>query len=842
MLLSAVDCINHLDGIAADNHLRFSEKVPKRGRGAAFAAAKSRFIAAILVVQALLPTARVSGQQSLRLPTGAVIRPLGERFALDTFPWQVIDAPTQQAAFVLHIGYRPPSLAVLNLKTMRITARVSLEDAGYSMAWDPRRSILYVAGGYASCVHVLEWRQGGFQELPPWQMAQPDQQRSMVAGVALSPDGATLAVIETYQDAIALYRTTDRRLLRRWTGLARPVTAVFSPDNRFLYFAEAGGPRVSRALVETGEVEGGPAVSGGPADLLLLRGRLLAACANSNYVDVLEAEQGKPLRLVERWNLALSPRAPQQVSPTRLHLSRDEETLYAVLSDANAVAVLRARDGRLKGLIPTGWYPSSVAELADGRLIILNAKGFGSRPNPGGPDPTRHPTMTPQLPSEIEYIPLVQLGGAQWIGKPDAAFLKRSTGVVRRIHLGEPKRPQRLPAWHPLPARPGGPSPIRHVIYIMKENRTYDQVLGDLEIGNGDPSLCLFPEKITPNHHALAREFTLLDNFYVNADVSAEGWHWSSAAIVPHYIMRSWPAVYAGRRRGMTAPRSASRDREDPLTRPERGYIWTEAIRRGLSVRNFGFFVQNIPGVRFGDRVVAGVSDPDLLPYTCPRYAGYDPDFPDVDRARVFLEELAEWEASGSMPRLVVMVLPNDHTWGTAPGKLTPYASMADNDLALGMIVEAVSRSRFWPNTAIFVLEDDAQNGADHVDSHRAPAYILSPYTRGRRTDSTFYNTTSMLRTIEWILGLSPLTHYDAGAPLMAGAFNAKPDLHPYRARPAQVPLDSRNPDSPEAAELARQLDFSRPDAVDDATLNAILWTALRGTPPPPVVRSVFLD
>ena len=782
-----------------------------------------------------------SGPQAERLPTGSRIQPAGERIALGTYPWQALEGPIPEAALVLHIGYRPPSLEVLSLKTKQIVARVSLEDAGYSMAWDPRRSLLYIAGGHASCVHVLEWREGVFHKLPRWEMATDDRQRSMVAGVALSPDGTMLAVIETYQDSITLYRTTDRSLLRRWTGLSRPVTAVISPDNRFLYLAEAGGPRVSRASLESGEVETGPEVSSGPADLLIHQERVLAACANSNYVDVLDASPGKPLRLIERWNLALSPRAAEHVSPTRLHLSKNKETLYAVLSDVNAIAVLEANNGRLKGLIPTGWYPSAAAEIGGG-LLVLNAKGFGSRPNPKGPDPTRHRTMTPQLPSEIEYIPLVQTGGAQWLARPDASFLRGSTREVRRLHLGQQSRPSRLPSSHPFPAKPGGASPIRHVIYIMKENRTYDQVLGDLELGNGDPSLCLFPEKITPNHHALAREFTLLDNFYVNADVSAEGWHWSSAAIVPHYIMRSWPAVYAGRRRGMTAPRSASRDREDPLTRPERGYIWTEAIRRGLSFRNFGFFVQNVAGARFGENVVVGVSDPDLAPHTCPRYAGYDPDFPDVDRARVFLEELAGWEASGSMPRLVVMVLPNDHTWGTAPGKLTPYASMADNDLALGMIVEAVSRSRFWPNTAIFVLEDDAQNGADHVDSHRAPAYILSPYTRGRRTDSTFYNTTSMLRTIEWILGLSPLTHYDAGAPLMAGAFNTKPDFRPYSARPAQVPLDSRNPDTKEAADLSLHLDFSHPDAVDDATLNAILWKALRGTAPPPAVRSVFLD
>jgi DNA-binding beta-propeller fold protein YncE len=771
------------------------------------------------------------------LPTGRGIRPAGERIALDTFPWQAIAVPGRDAALVLHSGFRPPSLDLLDLKTRQIAARVPLADAGYSMAWEAKRRRLYVAGGYGSSVQVIEWNGNTLTALPPWEITGEAADRRMVASVALSGDGAKLAVIETLQDAVAVYALPERRLLRRIAGLARPTAAGFSSDGRYLYVAEAGGPRVSRIHLNSGETEPGPAVAAGPSDLLLYEQRLYVACANSNFVDVLRAEPGQPLRAGERWNLALTPGQPENVSPSRLTLSPGAGTLYVTLSDANAIALLDPRDGRLQGLIPTGWYPTGVAPFADGRLLVLNAKGFGSRPNPRGPDPTRHRTMTPQPPSDIEYIPLVQLGGAQWLPKLDARALEAATRDVRATNAPVRSRRAGLPKGHPLPARPGGRSPIRHVIYIMKENRTYDQVLGDLEIGNGDPSLCLFPEKITPNHHALAREFTLLDNFYVNADVSAEGWHWSSAAIVPHYIMRSWPAAYAGRRRPLPPAPPQPSGQEDPLTRPEAGYLWTEAIRRGIPFRNFGFFVRNTPGARYGTEVVAGVSDPALLPYTSPRYAGYDPDFPDVDRARVFLEELAGWEQAGEMPRLAVMVLPNDHTWGTAPGKLTPYASMADNDLALGRIVEGVSRSRFWPHTAIFVLEDDAQNGPDHVDSHRAPAYVISPYSRGKRVDSTFYNTTSMLRTIEWILGLSALTHYDAQAPLMVDVFGGRPDSRPYTARPAQVPLTTLNPPQSEAAAL----DFSRPDAIDDAVLNAILWRALQGQDPPPPVRSVFL-
>jgi hypothetical protein len=366
----------------------------------------------------------------------------------------------------------------------------------------------------------------------------------------------------------------------------------------------------------------------------------------------------------------------------------------------------------------------------------------------------------------------------------------------------------------------------------MKENRTYDQVLGDLPQGNGDPGLCLFPERITPNHHALAREFVLFDNFYVNADVSSEGWHWSSAAMVPHAIMQRWPAAYAGRTR-----QTAAVQLPDPLSSAPGGFLWTAARDAKLSFRNYGFFVENRPNAKPGEPIVASTLDPALLPHTNAYYAGYDPDFPDVDRAKIFLRDLAEFERTGQMPRLITMVLPNDHTWGTAPGKLTPYASMADNDLALGQIVEALSKSRFWPKLAIFVLEDDAQNGPDHVDSHRSPAFILSPYTRRGAKDSAFYNTTSMLHTIEILLGIRSLTQFDATAPPMLPAFAAQADPRPYAARPANVPLDEKNP----ARATAAQFDFSTPDRLDDREFNNLLWRALRGTDAPAPTRAAFL-
>jgi hypothetical protein len=298
---------------------------------------------------------------------------------------------------------------------------------------------------------------------------------------------------------------------------------------------------------------------------------------------------------------------------------------------------------------------------------------------------------------------------------------------------------------NPIPNRPDQQSPIQHVIYIVKENRTYDQVLGDLGKGNGDPSLTLFGEAVSPNHHKLAREFVLLENFYVSADVSADGHNWSTAAIAPDYVQKLWPNSYGGRRKRYDYEGS------DPAATPPAGYIWTNAAAAGVSMRNYGYFVNNRPEPGPNGEQVITVRDSTLNPVTNFRFRGFDLSYPDVERAKVFLGDLAQFETNREMPRFILLRLGNDHTSGTKAGAVAPRSAVADNDLALGMIVEAVSKSRFWPTTAIFVLEDDAQNGADHVDSHRSPAFIISPWARRGAIDSTLYNTTSMLRTMELI-------------------------------------------------------------------------------------------
>jgi phospholipase C len=376
------------------------------------------------------------------------------------------------------------------------------------------------------------------------------------------------------------------------------------------------------------------------------------------------------------------------------------------------------------------------------------------------------------------------------------------------------------------------------VLYIIKENRTYDQVFGKIGKGNGDPSLTLFDESAAPNHYKLAREFVLFDNFYANADVSADGHNWATAGIAPDYTQKMWPNEYGHR------SSNYGFEGGEPANTPPAGYIWSNAVNAELSVRNYGEFVENKKQAS-GDGVqVDHVTDPSLRAITNMRYRGFDLDYPDVERARVFLSDLKEFEQSGTMPRLMILRLGNDHTNGATAGKLSPISLFADNDYALGMIVEAVSKSRFWAKTAIFAMEDDAQDGPDHVDSHRSVMLAISPYTHRGIVDSSLYNQSSILRTMELILGLRPMTQFDAAARPLTAAFDATASAAAYTAEKPRVSLTEKNQPGSTAALRSGRLDFREADRADDDELNDILWAAIKGTingnQAPSPVRSYF--
>jgi hypothetical protein len=403
--------------------------------------------------------------------------------------------------------------------------------------------------------------------------------------------------------------------------------------------------------------------------------------------------------------------------------------------------------------------------------------------------------------------------------------LKRDNGVVS-VH----------PANNPIPGKVGESSPIKYCLFIVKENRTYDQVMGDIKEGNGDAKLCLFGEQVTPNHHQLAREYVLLDNFYVESEVSADGHEWTMGANASDFVEKFWPMNY-GHAKSKKYPFPA--EGYFPVATAPGGYLWDRAFAAGVSYRIYGEFVGN--GKTLADPVKTRVKH--MEGHFDPWYRAFDLEYPDQKRADRLISEIKRFEAEGEMPRLQIVRMGNDHTLGTSLGKLTPSACVADNDLAVGRVVEAVSQSKFWAQTAIFIVEDDAQNGPDHVDAHRTVAFVISPWTRRHAVDSTMYSTSSMLRTIELILGLLPMTQFDAAATPMFNSFSAQPDVKPYVAAPATTSLTARNGMTAWGWRESNRMDFSKEDAADDLRLNEVIWRSVRGadSPMPAPVRAAFV-
>lgn len=791
------------------------------------------------------------------LNSGWRLQPAGRQVPLDTLPMSTALSKDGQYLLVLNGGYRPPSITVLRASTMEQVGSTPVADAWLGLTFSPDGKFVYVGGGSRASVYEFKWTDGKLEPTRTFPVVTEAARThtDFIGDVALSPDGRLIYAAGLFDNAIHVINPQSGRVIEKWPTGRRPYRILFHPDGKSYFVSSWADASVYHHNALSGERLAVVRLGPHPTDMIWRprkasdekdedgerwQARLFVAAANTNSVYAVGVSESNTLQTLESINLSMTPRQPLGMTPSALSMNADESRMYVACSDANAVAVVDITGQRsaVLGFIPTGWYPTAVRTMADGKLIVLNGKGLRSYPNPQGPSPIRRtaPSHIGDTPVAVEYVGRMQHGTASVIDPfSDDQLDKYSQTVLQN----SPYRDELLDrvetgADNPVPSRPGDPTPIQHVLYIVKENRTYDQVLGDLGKGNGDPSLTLFTEQSAPNHHKLAREFVLFDNFYVSADVSADGHNWSTAAIAPDYVQKMWPNSYAGRRKHYDY------EGGEPAALPPAGRIWNNAASAGISMRNYGWWVTNGPLAPSGSRQIENVRDPALAKITNFNFRAFDLNYLDIDRAKIFIAELAEFEKTNSLPKLMFLRIGNDHTSGTAAGKITPLSAMADNDYALGLIVEAMSHSKFWPSTAIFVLEDDAQNGPDHVDSHRSPAFVLSPYTRRGAIDSTMYNTTSMLRTIELVVGLRPMTQFDAGARPMSAAFAVKPDVAPYVAEKPRIPLTVRNPaDSTTAARSAR-LDFSEADRIDDDELNDILWRSIRNTEPPAPVRSIF--
>jgi DNA-binding beta-propeller fold protein YncE len=740
---------------------------------------------------------------------------------------------------------------------------------------------------------------------------------AVIAGQG-APD--KLLIADNLSDNVVLIDSGDGRMLKQFDLSTHemipssfPYAVVATRDGRRAWCTMWNASRVAELDLEKGTVTRwislleprDPTAPGSHPTALLLSPNeklLYVALSNADTVAVVETATGtvRPL-----FSTTLRDQKATGTFPFALSQSKDGKQLFVADASINGVAVFDTSglvaNGitpdmavRFPGFIPTDWYPSALARVGDD-LLIATSKGRGTGPNSG-----LNAVQSGRRHREHPYIPTLLYGSIarlkiQGIEK-QLPELTREVEESNLLHSSQPKIQFAQNS-----------NPIHHVIYIIKENRTYDQVLGDLKPGDGDPALTMYGADVTPNEHKLALQFGVLDNFYDSGEVSGDGHNWSTAAITTDYDEQTWQINYRSRERtydfqGTVADEYPLEKNEPDVNEPASRYIWDNVASHRLTYRDYGEFIGGVwckptenkmtvhegtsapnsscptNAINKGDRLPPNVGQPHgspspwpwavpMLKTTKPTKAvlrdHFDPLFPDFNteypdqlRADEFLNEFdgflrARKEGKGiELPAFVLLYLPDDHTHGTTPGTPRPAASVADNDLAVGRVAEAVSHSPYWDDTAIFILEDDAQDGADHVDAHRSIAFVISKYAPGSAQhsflDHHFYTTVSLIHTIETLLGLPPMNQNDAYAPVMAPLFSGAGNQSPYTADWSNRDnglIFQMNPAKGQGAKESAKMDFTHPDAVNSAVLNAILWRDRKGNRPMPAAQhKVFPD
>jgi YVTN family beta-propeller protein len=771
------------------------------------------------------------------------VTPAGEHVAISDLALKLVVSPDKKMLLATSAGFNDTGLRLLDIKSRKVTQFLPLQKIwnGLAFSLDGRR--ILVSGGDSGRVHVFQYADG---KATPAGSVKPSPNAATVflAGIAVHPATGKVYVCNEANDEIWVLNAQTLALETTLAVGEFPHSCIFGADKRHLYVSNWGSRSVS--VVDTLQNRRARNITVGirPNDLALAPdGRLFVACSGDNTVHVIQTqtvEKPAPEASLKRRvpeaareiiSTSLYPGAPEGSTPDGLAVAPDGKTLFVANADNNSVMVVDisnalsedARRNResvsvVDGFIPVGWYPSAVCVSPDNQtLFVANGKGLVSHANYPGHGKTR--SKRPR-PSAFDHIARLLEGSVSFISRPDPAQMAAYTEQVRRNSPYTPEALRRapVPSGSVIPQQVGQPCPIKHVLYIIKENRTYDQVFGDMKdpagkpIGNGEPELAIYGERVTPNQHQLARDYVLLDNLYCNGEVSADGHSWCDAAIATDFKQRSWIMSYSGHGR---LPGNAE------METPSAGYLWDLCRRHGVSYKCYGEGARLVPSANRG------------------RWTGGR----DMDKVKGWIEDLHQAEQTGTLSQFMIMSLGENHTRGTTPGAFTPDACVASNDLGLARIVEAASRSKFWNQMAIFVIEDDAQNGPDHVDAHRTAGMVLSPYCKRSFVDSTLYTTASMVRTMELILGLPPLTQYDAGATPMFNCFTTSAVATPFTPLPAQVNLQAKNTPRSPGAKQSAQMDFRDYDRAPEDALNRILWAAAKGPDAPyptPIHRAIF--
>ena len=769
---------------------------------------------------------------STLLPNGWRLAPAGKHLQLSTLPLNIVVSPDGRHAVISNSGLSRPTLNVVDINTWTIKTTMPMDHTWLGLVFHPDGTKLYASGAGQNSVQEFSYADGAVTRVRTIPLPAHNGD-TMVGGLAIAPNGRTLFATRVFAMTVSRIDLSNGQVTHTAALPAEPYSCVLSPDGRILYVSLWGGSRVRVYEAETLYLLGEWASGEHPNAMAISSDgkRLFVACASSASVWVYDTFAGEP---IEQISTSLGAQAPPTATPNSVALSPDGRTLIVANADNNAVASVDVGNPArsfVEGFIPTGWYPTAAVFSKDGKqILILNGKGLVPSPNMNNGGMERR-----------------MAGAVSIVATPDRGALADYTRRVMSLtpYTDAIRMNPNVPIGSPIPRTVGGVSPIKHVFYVIRENRTYDQVLGDVPEGNGDPKLTIFGRDITPNAHALAQNFVLFDNFFVDADVSYNGHSYSTAAYATDFIEKTWQTLYA--RAGSPYLAEGGGLLRNPfgnISAPPGGYIWDYARRANVSVRSYGEFVDHVytgPGPNHD--VIAVEAVPGLAGLVSPAYAGWDLEITDNKRIDVWLQEFRQFERDGTLPQLSIIRLPNDHTAGTRPGAPTPRAMVAENDLALGRLVEAISNSVYWKESAIFAVEDDAQAGPDHVDSHRSVLLVASPFVKRAAVDHTFYSTASVLRTIELILGLPPMSTYDAAATPMHAAFTGTPNLGAFRRLEARVSLDEKNPTNAFGAIASLQMNFSEADRTPEVLLNDIIWRSVKGanSPMPPPRRSLFI-
>ena len=789
----------------------------------------------ILFVLPIISIAQVDKNKKVLLPNGWTLSPAGRSLPLGDLPLNIAVSNSQKLMAVTNNGQGVQSIHLIDPLTEKVLDNIVVAKSWYGLKFSADEQSLFVSGGNDNWIMQYAIKNNKLQLKDSIVLGKKWPTKISPAGIEIDDATKTMYVVTKENNSLYVIDMATKAITQVLPLGAESYACLLSKNKKELYISLWGGDKILVYDIATKKIVDSIMVGDNPNEILLSKNgqHLFVANANDNSVSVIDIKQRKVLEVL---NAALYPNAPVGSASNGLALSNNQKKLYIANADNNCLAVFDVSiigNSKAKGFVPVGWYPTNV-KIIGKKIFVSNGKGFSSFANPNGPNPANTKQNVAYQKGDIkalrkiEYIGGLMKGTMSIIDEPTNATLAEYSKTVYQNtpYTKNKELNAKGEKGNPIPMKVGDASPIKYVFYIIKENRTYDQVLGDVKEGNGDTSLVLFGENITPNQHKLVKEFVLLDNFYVDGEVSADGHNWTMGGNANDYLEKTWVGSYGGRGGNYDAEGNRA------IANPKKGFLWDFCKRANVTYRTYGEFVDNYKA-----------NIPVLENHFCPYYTSWDESVRDTTRVTQWKREFDSLLSINQVPQFNSLRLINDHTEGQRIGKPTPFAHVADNDLAVGLFVEHLSKSKIWNKSVVFIVEDDAQNGPDHVDAHRSTAYVAGGLVKRKFVDHTMYSTSSMLRTMELILGLPPMSQYDAAAEPLWRCFTATPDATPFTAVPANINLNDKNVKQTASATLSETFDFTKEDSAPDILFNQVIWKAVKGEQSnmPAPKRSAFL-